>query len=59
MFNILLLSIEPLQNMIKRTRFGSKNLIILQASVAVDAYLIEGQFLYQEQTLNKEKPPIY
>jgi hypothetical protein len=31
----------------------------LQTTLAADAHLAKGQFLLEEQTLNKEKSPMY
>jgi hypothetical protein len=49
-FNISLFNKLPLQNMTKINYFVSEYFIVLQATLAAEAYLAEGQFLQQQQT---------
>jgi hypothetical protein len=41
--------------MIKENVFGYENVSVLQTTLAADMHLAEGQFLHEEQTLNKAK----
>jgi hypothetical protein len=45
--------------MIKENSFGSNISATLQATLATDAHVAEGQFLHEEQTLNNAKSLIY
>jgi hypothetical protein len=50
---------EPLQNMIKEIVLAPNRSTSLQTTLASDAHLAEGQFLLEEQTLNKGKSLMY
>jgi hypothetical protein len=49
----------PADNILRRTFLAPNTSTSLQTTLAADAQLPEGQFLHEEQTLNKAKSLIY